>query len=85
MTRSTGRKAPAKKAPAKTAAKTSDPLAATRADTPNPELTDFDRDEPVCGRCGRTAVARRSADGLLLCERHQARAESVRPESTESL
>jgi hypothetical protein len=40
--------------------------AARRADTPNVEATDFDRDES-CRYCGRDAVT----DGM--CEKHAAR------------
>lgn len=62
------KKTAAKKTTAKkTAAKTSDPLAAIREDTPDPELTDLDRDTDACRYCGRDAVK----DGL--CEKHAAR------------
>lgn len=79
MTRSATKKAPTKKtAPAKKAA-APDPLAAVREDTPNPELTDLDRD-PSCTYCGRDAVAKIPARPFnpeaLVCERHMSRAET---------
>lgn len=85
MTRNATKKAaPAKKAAAKKPApKAADPLADVRADTPNPELTDLDRDEP-CRFCGRDAVARLTANGRPVCETHKSRAEALEQE-TESL
>jgi len=65
MVRSTAKKATAKK---------TDPLAAVRADTPNPEATDLDRD-PACVYCGRDAVAKLpEKGGALVCAVHEARA-----------
>jgi hypothetical protein len=73
----TAAKKPAKKAAAKkTAAKPANVVpidaseeekAAARADTPNPELTDLDRDTDACRYCGRDAVR----EGM--CEKHAAR------------
>lgn len=66
----TAKKTAAKKPAAKkaTAPKSDDALAVVRADTPDPELTDLDRDpESVCRYCGRDAVT----EGL--CEKHAAR------------
>lgn len=61
----TAKKTAAKKA---TAPKSDDVLAVVRADIPDPELTDLDRDpDSVCARCGRDAVT----EGL--CEKHAAR------------
>lgn len=76
------KKTAAKKAPAKKAA-ASDPLAVVRADTPNPELTDLDRDES-CRFCGRDAVARIKSNGRPVCEVHRARAAAVE-QDTEKL
>lgn len=74
----TTKKAAAKKAPAKKAA-AADPLAAVREDTPNPELTDLDRDE-ACLFCGRDAVGRITSNGRPVCEVHKGRAEALEQE-----
>lgn len=71
-TKKTAAKKTAKKATARPAnvapadASEEEKAAARYADTPNPELTDLDRDES-CRYCGRDAVV----DGM--CEKHAAR------------
>lgn len=74
MTRSTTKKTAAKKTAAKGSASSADtdPLAAVRDDTPNPELTDLDREGDVCTYCGRDAVSTISF-GRKVCEKHAAR------------